>query len=59
VKKYRRSDSDNVRRGLRLVAEKQKRRRSALALAGKSVGRFTSGPRDLSANKAHFEGFGE
>ena len=54
-----RSDSEIVRRGLRLVAEEEKRRRSALTLAGKSVGRFTAGPRDLSTSKAHLEGFGE
>jgi len=53
------SDSDIVRRGLRLVAQEERRRRSALDLAGASVGRFKNGPRDLSTNREHLEGFGE
>lgn len=53
-----RTESEIVRRGLQLVAEEQGRRRSALALAGHSVGRFKKGPRDLSANRRHLEGFG-
>ena len=54
-----RSESEIVRRGLRLVAEAEGRRRSALDLAGASVGRFKKGPADLSTNKRHLEGFGE
>ncbi len=54
-----RTESEIVRRGLELVAEEQRRRRSALDLAGASVGRFKKGPRDLSSNPAHLEGFGE
>ncbi len=54
-----RSESDLVRRGLRLVAEELGGRRSALDLAGPSVGRFTRGPRDLSTNRKHLDGFGE
>ena len=53
------SDSDLVRRGLALVALEERRKRSALDLAGPSVGRFRKGPRDLSTNRKHLEGFGE
>jgi hypothetical protein len=53
------TESEIVRRGLQLVAAEERRRRSALQLAGKSVGRFKKGPRDLSANSKHLEGFGE
>jgi Arc/MetJ-type ribon-helix-helix transcriptional regulator len=58
-----RTESDLVRRGLQLVAQEEdaeeRRRRSALDLAGSSVGRFKKGPRDLSTNRRHLEGFGE
>jgi hypothetical protein len=54
-----RSESEIVRRGLKLVADEERRRRSALELAGRSVGRFKKGPRDLSANRKHLDGFGE
>jgi len=54
-----RSESEIVRRGLQLVAAEERRRRSALELAGRSVGRFKRGPRDLSTNRKHLEGFGE
>jgi hypothetical protein len=53
------SESEIVRRGLALVALEERRRRSALDLAGASVGRFKKGPRDLSTNRKHLEGFGE
>lgn len=53
-----RSASELVRRGLQLVAEEEHRQQSALELAGPSVGRFKNGPRDLSANRKHLEGFG-
>jgi len=53
------SESEIVRRGLQLVAADERRRRSALELAGRSVGRFSKGPRDLSTNRKHLEGFGE
>jgi hypothetical protein len=53
------TESEIVRRGLRLVVLEERRRRSALDLAGSSVGRFQKGPRDLSANRKHLEGFGE
>jgi hypothetical protein len=52
------SESVIVRRGLRLVAAEERRRRSALHLAGRSVGRFKGGPRDLSSDRKHLEGFG-
>jgi Arc/MetJ-type ribon-helix-helix transcriptional regulator len=54
-----RTESEIVRRGLRLAAEEEGRRRSALDLAGRSVGRFKKGPRDLSTNRNRLEGFGE
>jgi len=54
-----RSESEIVRQGLRLMADEAGRRRSALTLAGRSVGRFKKGPRDLSAHKKRLEGFGE
>jgi hypothetical protein len=53
------TESALVRRGLELVAREERRRQSALELAGASVGRFKDGPRDLSANRKHLEGFGE
>ncbi len=53
------TDSELVRRGLRLVEQEERRRQSALDLAGRTVGRFTKGPRDLSANRKHLAGFGE
>jgi hypothetical protein len=52
------TESEIVRRGLQLVAQEERRRRSALELAGQSVGRFKKGPRDLSTNRKHLEGFG-
>jgi hypothetical protein len=54
-----RRESELVRQGLRLVAEKEGRRTSALALAGRSVGLFKKGPKDLSTNRKHLAGFGE
>jgi hypothetical protein len=54
-----RSESEILRRGLQLVAEEEGQRKSALALAGPSVGRFKRGPRDLSTSRKHLEGFGE
>jgi hypothetical protein len=53
------SESTIVRRGLQLVAQEERRRESALDRAGTSVGRFKKGPRDLSSNRKHLEGFGE
>jgi hypothetical protein len=54
-----RSESDLVRRGLQLVVQEERRRRSALDVAGASVGRFRKGPRDLSTNRKDLDGFGE
>jgi hypothetical protein len=51
------TESEIVRRGLRLLVQEERRRRSALDLAGESVGRFDGGPRDLSTNTRHLEGF--
>ena len=53
------TESEIVRRGLQLVAQEERRTRSALDVAGRSVGRFKRGPRDLSVNGAHLEGFGK
>jgi len=53
-----RSESDILRRGLYLVAEESASQPSALALVGRSAGRFKNGPRDLSTARTHLEGFG-
>ena len=53
------SESELVRRGLQLVAQEERHKRSALDLAGRRVGRYKKGPRDLSTNKEHLEGFGQ
>ncbi len=53
------SESELIRRGLRLVLQEVGQRPSALDVAGHSVGRFKKGPRDLARNRKHFEGFGE
>jgi Arc/MetJ-type ribon-helix-helix transcriptional regulator len=53
------SESELVRRGLRLVLKELDRKSSALELSGQSVGKFKRGPKDLSTNKRHFAGFGE
>lgn len=53
-----RSESEILRRGLQLVAREEERRRSALDLAGRSAGRFTKGPKDLSVTRKHLDGFG-
>jgi hypothetical protein len=55
----RQTESEIVRRGLQLVAQEERRRLSALELAGPGVGRFKKGPPDLSTNRKHLEGFGE
>ncbi len=54
-----RTESELIRRGLRLVAEAESRQYSALDVAGRSVGRFRKGPRDLSTSRKHLRGFGE
>jgi hypothetical protein len=56
------SDSELVRRGLKLVArqvKKTKRPLSALDLAGPLVGCVKGGPKDLSTNPKYMDGFGE
>jgi hypothetical protein len=54
-----RSESEIVREGLRLVAKGHPPAQSALQVAGRSVGRFKKGPRDLSTSRDHLNGFGE
>ena len=51
------SESELVRRGLRLALNELGRKQSALQLAGRSVGKFKKGPRDLATNKKHLAGF--
>jgi hypothetical protein len=52
------SESEIVRRGLRLMAQKVGGVRSALDVAGDSVGKIKGGPKDLSTNPRHLDGFG-
>ncbi len=52
------TESELVRRGLHLVSKEVGQRRSALELAGPSVGKFKKGPKDLATNKKHLDGFG-
>lgn len=54
-----RSESELVRHGLHLVQKHLDQPRSAAKLAGRSVGRFRSGPRDLSTNPKHLDEFGQ
>ena len=53
------SESELLRRGLRLVLDEVRPKKSALELAGTSAGKFKNGARDLAANKKHLEGFGK
>jgi Arc/MetJ-type ribon-helix-helix transcriptional regulator len=53
------SESELVRRGLRLIQREMTPKRTALQLAGRSVGKFRKGPADLATNKNHLAGFGE
>jgi len=53
-----RSESEIVRLGVRLAQRELAGQPTALDLAGKSVGRFPDGPRDLSTNGRHLDGFG-
>jgi hypothetical protein len=53
-----RSESDILRRGLHSVQQESATRPTALALAGRSAGKFRNGPRDLSKASRHLEGFG-
>jgi hypothetical protein len=48
-----------LRRALRLLAGQGQQGRSALELAGRSVGRFKKADRDLSTSRKHLEGFGK
>ncbi len=52
------SDSELIRRGLRLVQKDLGDLQTALDVAGRSAGKFGRGPRDLSTHPKHLEGFG-
>lgn len=54
-----RSESELVREGVRLAARALAPAKTASDLAGSSVGRFGTGPADLSVNRRHLDGFGE
>ena len=53
------SESEIVRRGLRLVRQEVGRTESALDLAAGSAGKFKKGPKDLSTNSRHLDNFGQ
>jgi hypothetical protein len=53
------SDSELVRRGLRLIQRDLGGEPSARDLAGSSAGRFRGGPPDLATNPDHLDGFGQ
>ena len=53
------SESELVRRGLRLIQREVRPKKSALQLAGRSAGKFRHGPADLAMNKIHLDDFGE
>ena len=53
------TESALVKKGLSLIHERERRtRQSALDLAGRFVGKYRGGPRDLSTNKKHLDDFG-
>ena len=52
------SESELVRRGLRMIARERNGGRSALDVVGVDAGRFKGGPKDLSTNRKHLKGFG-
>ena len=53
-----RSESALVRHGIRLAARELSATPNAKELAGRSVGRFAAGPKDLSTNRRHLDDFG-
>ena len=53
-----RSDSELVREGLHMARAGLRLAPSALTLAGASAGKFAGGPKDLSTNQRHLDGFG-
>lgn len=53
-----RSESELLRRGLRLVRQEVDKQATALQLAGTSAGKFAGGPKDLARNKRHLAEFG-
>lgn len=53
------SETKLVKEGLRLVHEREVHgRRSVLDVAGRTVGKYRGGPKDLSTNKKHLDDFG-
>lgn len=52
------TDSELIRRGLRLIERDLRAAPTALDVAGPSVGRFRRGPRDLATHPKHLEDFG-
>jgi uncharacterized protein YoxC len=59
-KKIKQTESAIINKGLRLVDQKDiQKKKTALELAGDSVGKVSSGIKDLSTNKKYFEGFGK
>jgi hypothetical protein len=52
------SESELVRRGLNLVQAQVQSSPSALDAAGRSAGRFSGGPPDLSTNPRHLDDLG-
>jgi hypothetical protein len=53
------SESELVRLGMRLAQRELGCEPSALDRAGKSVGKFSGGPGDLSTNRRHLDEFGQ
>lgn len=53
-----RSESELIHEGLRLVWRELRTQRNALAVAGRSSGRFAGGPNDLSTEKKYLAEFG-
>jgi Arc/MetJ-type ribon-helix-helix transcriptional regulator len=52
------SESELLRRGLRLVRQELEKQGTALQVAGASAGKFRGGPKDLARNKRHLADFG-
>ena len=58
LERHHQSESELVRRGLRMACAELGRTPSALDLAGRSVGKFAGGPTDLSTHRRHLDDFG-
>ena len=52
------SDTELIRRGLRLMQKDLGAVPTALEVAGRSAGKFSGGPRDLSTDPKHLDEFG-